>query len=140
MDSSLSQDTDLYQQIADEFNLTYEEIGKREALRVLANNSLTVTGGLNSIGFSYKKPFINFGVSVDRNLAPDLFDDKRWIVTDTFTVDIDASRVFGSLRDSGAIDMSNENLAGFAGIVFKRKFKNILFLIIKKILIFKISL
>lgn len=122
MDSSLTQDTDLYQQIADEFNLTYEEIGKREALRVLANNSLTVTGGLNSIGFSYKKPFINFGVSVDRNLAPDLFDDKRWIVTDTFTVDIDASRVFGSLRDSGAIDMSNENLAGFAGIVFKRKF------------------
>ena len=77
--TSISESSDLYQQIADEFNLTYEEIGKREALLVIANNSLTVTGGLNSIGFSYKKPFINFGVSVDRNLAPDLFDDKRWI-------------------------------------------------------------
>ncbi|MBY0414256.1 MAG: hypothetical protein K2Q18_08825, partial [Bdellovibrionales bacterium] len=115
-------ETDLYQQIANEFNLEYENIGRREAARVIAGNGLSVTGGLNSIGFSYKKPFINFGVSVDRNLAPDLYDDKRWIVTDTFTVDIDASKVFGSLKDSGAIDMTNENLAAFAGVVFKRKF------------------
>lgn len=122
VDTSTGGDASLYQQIANEFNLTYEEIGKREALRVLTNNSLSVTGGLNSIGFSYKRPFVNFGVSVDRNLAPDLFDDKRWIVTDTFTVDIDASKVFGNLKDSGAIDMSEENLAAFAGIVFKRKF------------------
>ena len=112
----------LYQQIANEFGLVYETIGKEEADSVLNGNGLSVTGGLNSIGFSYKKPFINFGVSVDRSLAPDLFDDKRWIVTDTFTVDIDASKVMGSLRDSGAIDMPEQNLAAYAGIVFKRKF------------------
>lgn len=112
----------LYQQIADEFNLVYETIGKREADKVINGNGLSVTGGLNSIGFSYKKPFINFGISVDRNLAPDLFDSKRWIVTDTFTVDIDASKVIGGLRDSGAINMSEQNFAAFAGVVFKRKF------------------
>lgn len=122
IDTGVVGEADLYQQIANEFNLEYENIGKREAARVLAGNGLSVTGGLNSIGFSYKKPFINFGVSVDRNLAPDLFDDKRWIVTDTFTVDIDASKVLGSLRDSGAIDMTEKNLAAFAGVVFKRKF------------------
>ena len=122
VDTTGGGEADLYQQIADEFHLTYEGIGQREAQRVLANNALSITGGLNSIGFSYKKPFINFGVSVDRNLAPDLFDDKRWIVTDTFTVDIDASKVFGNLRDQGAIDMTDENMAAFAGIVFKRKF------------------
>lgn len=120
--TGIGNNADLYQQIADEFHLEYENIGKREALRVLAGNGLSVTGGLNSIGFSYKRPFINFGVSLDRNLAPDLFDDKRWIVTDTFTIDIDASRVLGNLRDQGAIDMTEENLAAFAGIVFKRKF------------------
>ena len=120
--TTIGGDADLYQQIANEFHLEYENIGKREALRVLAGNGLSVTGGLNSIGFSYKRPFVNFGVSLDRNLAPDLFDDKRWIVTDTFTVDIDASRVLGNLRDQGAIDMTEENLAAFAGIVFKRKF------------------
>ncbi len=122
IDTGIGKEADLYQQIANEFHLEYENIGKREAAKVLAGNSVSITGGLNSIGFSYKKPFINFGVSVDRNLAPDLFDDKRWIVTDTFTVDIDASKILGSLRDSGAIDMTEENFAAFAGVVFKRKF------------------
>lgn len=120
--TGVGSEADLYQQIANEFNLVYESIGAQEANSILNGNGMSVTGGLNSIGFSYKKPFLNFGVSVDRNLAPDLFDDKRWIVTDTFTVDIDASKVMGSLRDSGAINMSDENLAAFAGIVFKRKF------------------
>lgn len=120
--TGVGNEADLYQQIANEFNLVYESIGKAEADSVLAGNGLSVTGGLNSIGFSYKKPFLNFGVSVDRNLAPDLFDDKRWIVTDTFTVDIDASKVIGGLRDAGAINLSEQNLAAFAGVVFKRKF------------------
>lgn len=111
----------LYQQIFDELNLEYESIGKREAQRVL-NNRLSVTGGLNSIGFSYRRPFIDFGLTIDRNLAPDLFDDKRWIVTDTFTVHIDASKILGNLRDQRVIDMSQENLAAFAGVVFNRTF------------------
>lgn len=111
----------LYQQIFDELNLEYEHIGKREAQRVL-NNRLTVTGGLNSVGFSYRRPFVDFGVTIDRNLAPDLFDDKRWIVTDTFTIHVDASKILGNLRDQRAIDMSQENLAAFAGVVFNRSF------------------
>ena len=112
----------LYEEIAREFHLTYESIGKREAMRILAGNNISVTGGLNSIGFSYKKPFVSFGVSVDRNLAPDLFDDKRWIVTDTFLIEIDASKVLGELKKSELIDLSQENLAAFAGVVFKRKY------------------
>ena len=120
--NGVGNEADLYQQIANEFNLVYESIGKSKAEGVLKSNGLSVTGGLNSIGFSYKKPFLNFSVSVDRNLAPNLFDDKLWIVTDTFNVDIDASKVLGSLRDAGAINMSEQNLAAFAGVVFKRKF------------------
>ncbi len=120
--TGVGNEADLYQQIASEFNLVYESIGKSKAEGVLADNGLAVTGGLNSIGFSYKKPFVNFAVSVDRNLAPNLFDDKLWIVTDTFTVDIDASKILGSLREAGSINMSDQNLAAFAGVVFKRKF------------------
>ena len=120
--TGVGNEADLYQQIAKEFNLVYESIGKSKAEGILAGNGLSVTGGLNSIGFSYKKPFLNFNVSVDRNLAPNLFDDKLWIVTDTFNVDIDASKILGGLRDSGAIKMSEQNLAAFAGVVFKRKF------------------
>ena len=40
-------EADLYQQIANEFNLEYENIGKREAAKVLAGNALSITGGLN---------------------------------------------------------------------------------------------
>lgn len=122
LDNTLNGKTDIYSQIAKEFDLEYENIGRREALRVLSNNALSITGGLNSIGLSYKKPFVSFSVSVDRNLAPDLYDDKRWIVTDTMTIDIDASKVLGNLKDSNAIDISEKNLAAFAGVVFKRKF------------------
>ena len=112
----------LYQQILDEMNLEYEHIGQREAARVLSSGSSTVTGGLNSIGFSYQKPFVDFAVSVNRNLAPDLFDDKRWIVTDTFSILIDASKILSNLKDQKVIDITQNNLAAFAGIVFKRTF------------------
>jgi hypothetical protein len=120
--AELSQETDLYRQIAKEFDTEYENIGRREAERVLAgNDGLSITGGLNSVGFSYRKPFINFGVTLDRNLAPELTGSK-WIVTDTFTIHIDASKVLGNLRDQEIIDLSQENMAAFAGIVFKRKY------------------
>jgi len=112
----------LYQQILDEMNLEYEHIGQREAARVLSGNQSSVTGGLNSIGFTYKRPFIDFSISVDRNLAPDLFDDKRWIVTDTFNIYIDASKVLSNLKDKEVIDITEKNLAAFAGVVFKRTF------------------
>ncbi|MFA6238708.1 MAG: hypothetical protein WC635_15340 [Bacteriovorax sp.] len=112
----------LYQQILDEMNQEYEHIGRREAARVLQNRSTSITGGLNSIGLSYRRPFVDFSINVDRNLAPDLFDDKRWIVTDTFSVSVDASRIMSNLADSKVIDITQTNLALFAGIVFKRTF------------------
>lgn len=112
----------LYQQILDEMNLEYENIGRREAARVLAGQQTSITGGLNSIGFTYKRPFVDFSISVDRNLAPDLFDEKRWIVTDSFSIYIDASRVLSNLKDKNVIDITEKNLAAFAGVVFKRTF------------------
>ena len=112
----------LYQQILDEMNAEYQTIGQREAKQVLQNGSTSITGGLNSIGFNYTRPFIDFSIAVNRSLAPDLFDDKRWIVTDTFSIYIDASKVLGNLKDKKLIDISEKNLGAFAGIVFKRTY------------------
>lgn len=114
--------TPLYDQIEDELNREYEHIGKREAARLLSNRSLSIIGGLNSVGISFKKPFFDFTYYVDRNLAPDLFDDKRWIVTDTMSVTIDASKIFGRLKNEGKIDLTEKNLNAFAGLVFKRSY------------------
>jgi hypothetical protein len=112
----------LYQNILDEMNLEYESIGKREAERVLQNHNTSVTGGLNSIGFTYRRPFVDFSISVDRNLSPAIDDAKTWIVRDTFSIYIDASRVLSNLKDKKVIDITQKNLAAFAGIVFKRTF------------------
>lgn len=114
--------SDIYQQISNEFDLEYQRIGKEESNRVLSNSGLSITGGVNSVGISYRKPFINFAVILDRNLAPDIYDDKRWIVTDTFSVEIDASRYIGNLRNQSVLDLTEENYAAFAGLTFKRKF------------------
>ena len=95
----------LYQQILDEMNAQYQHIGERQAAQVLQNGSTSITGGLNSIGFSYSRPFIDFSLSVNRDLSPDLFDDKRWIVKDTFSIFIDASKVIGNLKDKKIIDL-----------------------------------
>ncbi len=113
--------SDLYQQILDEMNSEYETIGKREAARVLQNSTTSVTGGLNSIGFSYRKPFVDFSIIVDRNLSPELNSD-RWIVRDTFSIFIDASKVISHLKDQKVLDITDKNLAAFAGVVFKRTY------------------
>lgn len=117
-----SMPTPLYDQIEDELNREYQAIGEREARRLLQNRSLSIIGGLNSVGVSFKKPFLDFTYFVDRNLAPDLFDDKRWIVTDTMSVTIDASKIFGRLKNEGKIDLTEKNLNAFAGLVFKRSY------------------
>lgn len=112
----------LYDQILSEMNGEYENIGKREAAKVLDNRSTSVTGGLNSIGLTHRTSFADFSISADRNLAPDLFDNKRWIVTDNFSIFVDASKVLSNLKDKKVIDITENNLAAFAGIVFKRTF------------------
>lgn len=111
----------LYEQIFDSLHAEYQHIGKLSAQRVL-NDNLVITGGLNSIGFSYRKPFLDFGLSLNRSVAPDLFSSSRWIVTDTMTVHVDASKVLSRLKNENKIDISEKNLALFAGIVFERKY------------------
>jgi hypothetical protein len=112
----------LYNRIFDELNSEYQHIGQRQAQTILQNNKLSVTGGLNSIGLSYHRPFGDFSIILDRNLAPDITDDKRWIVTDTFAINIDASKVMRKLKDERVINLDEKNMAAFIGVVFKRTF------------------
>lgn len=111
----------LYEQIFDSLHDEYQHIGRLSAQKVL-NDNLVITGGLNSIGFSYRRPYLDFGLSLNRTVAPDLFSSTRWIVTDTMTVHIDASKVLTRLKNENKIDISEKNLALFAGIVFERKY------------------
>lgn len=113
---------EIYEEILKQYKDSYQIVADKEASSVLKDNNIDLLASLNSIGFSIKKPFAKFLLNANRSLAPDLFDDKRWIVTDTLTLEIDASKFLSKLKDEKTIDISQSNMALFAGLVFKRKF------------------
>ena len=110
----------LYDEIRNWLEGRYQTIGQGQAEHVKLMNQQFNYGGFNFSGFSWQKPFGGFGIYVNRTLSPDLFDAQRWIVMDTFTVLIEASHFLGRLKEAGAVDMSQTEIAAFAGINFKR--------------------
>ncbi len=117
-----AQETPLFDRIARDFS-DYRLHADDAASRVLAGNSLNIIGGLSGVGFSLVKDFGGFSINANRQLAPDLFDDERWLIVDELTVLIDAQGYLGELRDQEVIDISESNLAAFAGISFKRVYR-----------------
>jgi hypothetical protein len=124
---SLYQDGSLYDEIADYLNQHHEEIAQRQLRAIDQGENLRVFGGLNHVGLGFTKGFADFSIQLRRDVAPDLFDDERWLVTDTFSIYLDASHVMGKLAEASAIDLSEESLALFAGITFKRTFEHMHF-------------
>lgn len=121
-DLDLAEDNPLYSQILNELGQTYDEIGQRQANAVLNDDDFSVYGGLNNVGIRYSKEFVDFSINVGRTVAPDLFSDK-WLVTDQFTISIDASKLLTNLKDQGTIDFSEAQYGAFAGVSFKRVYR-----------------
>ncbi|OUR97171.1 hypothetical protein A9Q84_12660 [Halobacteriovorax marinus] len=119
----LAEENPLYREILNELGHTYEQIGQRQADAVINGNDFNIIGGLNNIGISYSKEFIDFSITAGRTVAPDLFSDDKWIVTDEFSINISASKLLSNLKDQGAIDFSEAQYAAFAGISFKRTYR-----------------
>ncbi len=122
LDGNAGDENILYQRIFDQLGAEYETIGRRQAALALNNRGGFTIDGINNIGYSFHQDFVDFKISLNRQLAPDLFDDTRWIVTDTFDVYIDASLLLSNLRDQEIIDISEQNLALFGGVQFKRTY------------------
>ncbi|MBY0515279.1 MAG: hypothetical protein K2P81_00110 [Bacteriovoracaceae bacterium] len=114
------QESLLFGQIRTWLDARYQGIGQGEADRVNMFNNQFNLGVQNFSGFSWQKPFGGFGLYVDRQISPDLFDQSRWIVMDTFTVVIEATTFLGKMSEAGAVSMSASEIAAFAGINFKR--------------------
>lgn len=125
---ALTEQSPIYQEILDELKSTYEQIGQRQADRIANGNSdLNWIGDLNTIGLHYQKSFVDFQIYVRRQLAPDLFDDTRWIVNDEFTIEVDASKLLGNLHQMDEIDISATNFGAYAGVTFRRTYKYVHF-------------
>ncbi|WP_372654253.1 hypothetical protein [Halobacteriovorax sp.] len=123
----LANDNVLYRNILNEFSTTYDSIGQRQAANVLGGQNTTVFGGLNNIGIKYSHDFFDFSVIAGRTVAPDLFSDDKWIVSDEFIIDINAAKLLTNLKDQGIVDFSEQQYAAFAGISFRRTFRSVHF-------------
>lgn len=124
-DLDLTEESPLYREILGYLNEHHQSIAERQ-LQV-AENGLKAWGGLNHIGLRFSKGFGDFSIELRRQVAPDLFDDERWLVTDTFDIYIDASQILSNLKNQDVIDISEKNLALFAGITFKRSYTHVHF-------------
>lgn len=110
----------LLQKIVEVMGTRYNEIGQRETQPLLLNHQ--VGGGvMNFSGFTWQKPFANFGLWGNREIAPDLFSD-RWIVHDTLLVSVSASTLLTNLKAEDLIDIDEDAIGAFAGISFQRTY------------------
>lgn len=114
----------LYQRILDALEGQYERIGHREAQRAIDQRDGFFVGGMNQIGFRWSRDFVDFSFEVHRQLAPDLFDDSRWIVSDELKITIEATKLLSNLRDINLIDLTDKQLHAFAGLKFERRYRH----------------
>lgn len=120
----LEAESPLYSELNNYFEKHYADIARRQLERIDWNGNQNIWGGVNHIGLAYNKDFANFSIELRRQVAPDLFHDSRYIVTDTFDIFIDASVIFKELVDLGSIEMEPADIAAAAGLTFKRSYRH----------------
>jgi hypothetical protein len=119
----LESESPLYTELNNYFEQRYADIARRQLERIDWDGNQNIWGGVNHIGLAYNKDFASFSVELRRQVAPDLFHDSRYIVTDTFDIFIDASVIFKKLIDVGSISMDPADVAAAAGLTFKRSYR-----------------
>lgn len=117
----------IFTQIVNNLTPQYGDISSGLLSTLYRNVGEYNLGVENFSGITWQKPFGNFAIGVDRQVAPDLFDDQRWIVTDTFAIRINAFSFLHNLKEQGLIDITSTQLAAYAGIEFKREYRYVHF-------------
>lgn len=126
-DLNLADDSPLYREILSYMDIHHQRIAERQLQEIAEGRGLKVWGDLNHVGLRFNRGFGSFNIELRRQVAPDLFDDERWLVTDTFDIQVDATQLLNCLKNEEVIDISESNLALFAGLTFKRKYTHVHF-------------
>ncbi len=116
---------ELYQEIYNYLseNDNYKLIGEKEVGDIFKYNSSFALGSKNFSGFSWEKAMGFYDITLNRQLAPMLFDDKKWLVTDTFKIQISAYTYLKKLIDADLIQIAPNDLRAFLGLSFIREYK-----------------
>lgn len=123
---NIDDNNQLYSDILSYLRPRYQTIGHDEAQSIFHYNNQFDLGQKNHTGFNWQRPLGQIQIGADRQIQPDLFSDQ-WIVTDKFYIAINASTYLSNLLESGSIDITQKQLAAFAGIEFTRVYKHIHF-------------
>ena len=95
--------------------------------RLAGNGKRSLQAGINHIGMVYNSGFADFSVFLKREVAPDLFDDERYIVIDNLEIHVDAQKLLKNLKNADIIEMTGEQYAAYASVGFKRSYRYIYF-------------
>ena len=116
----------IYRAIRKKFEHNYKEIGYQE-IKKFNNKNTSFQAGINHVGMVYSSDFADFSVYLKRELAPDLFDDEKYIVIDNFDIYVDAQKLLKNLKDANLIDMTKNQYQAYESIGFKRSYRYIYF-------------
>lgn len=111
----------IYQEVENYLEQEYQSIANRQILDLTIINGELHFGLNNFLGFSWQRPFGAFSVNADRQVTQNLFADN-WIVQDTFTFKVEASKLLEDMKDQGQVVMSDTEIGAFAGLSFQRTY------------------
>ena len=117
----------LYENIFAHFNNNSKSVTKKQLQEMANKQNLLLSGGINNISLTMIQPFANFNIELKKDIGPDLLDENRFIVTDTISININASTLLNNMRDENIISIEDGAINAFAGLAFKRTFRSIYF-------------
>jgi hypothetical protein len=110
----------LIDEIGEMLTGNYQGIGLEQTQRLIDNHNMG--GGVqNFSGFTWYKPMLNYNITANREVAPELFSN-RWIVHDSFTIFVEAASLLTNLKEQNLIDITDKAIGAFAGITFNRTY------------------
>lgn len=115
--------TTLYDRINNYLQPNYSQIGDAQTSTLINYNRSYNMGQQNYSGFTWQKPIANLHIGVDRQVEPDLFDDKRWLIKDKFVLSVNAQTYLSNLQKEQKIIITDKELGAFAGIEFVRIYR-----------------
>ncbi|MES2527348.1 MAG: hypothetical protein V4598_09680 [Bdellovibrionota bacterium] len=115
----------LYEQIRRELEASHQNIGIEEVTQLDRINRQFNLGTSTFAGFSWQKPVGTVQIYADRQVTPNAFSEDEndvWLVSDTFTIEIEATTFLEKLKEAGVVDAGTD-IGAFAGLTFKRVYR-----------------
>ncbi|MFL5785640.1 MAG: hypothetical protein ACJ76H_13575 [Bacteriovoracaceae bacterium] len=115
----------LYEQIRTELEGSHQQIGIQEVTQLDRINRQFNLGSSTFSGFSWQKPMGTVQIYADRQVTPNAFTEDEndvWLVTDLFTIEIEATTYLEKLKEAGVVAQGMD-IGAFAGLTFKRQYR-----------------